>query len=301
MDQSAVECVSGDWRQGSALTRALVQTLVDDAQIPDSTLPRSKVPTGTFKRFLKYWARLVHHESLVRSLEVDAVWVVVSQDCDIVNPCFEKEPFVELIKCRPIAEKSSTLIWGDNPRILQFEDESGRAWEVNIADRVRVDRRYLCCGSPDPDRGLSRENTSHLKRWLSRRYVRAAFPDTFNERIREAIKKIRKKAAFTKNAGVVTGIYFLCDDDEKPDDVPYNLVAWATMKDAQYDDPSLRKAGEEVVTILEAELSKMPGIEIGGFELVKQSRITLENLFLFKRWDFDSLSLKAGDDEPPSD
>lgn len=300
-DDSAAQQIAGTgWRQGSVLPPSLVERLRDDLQIPNACLPRTtKSRWRSFKILRQFWDYFWLRQSRSKELNVKTdLWVVVTQDCDLVHPSFEKEPEVELVRLAALSpeSKDGNLHWGDNPRVFQFYDpQSGDdqiLFETQIHDRARVHRRYLADSSPDLARTLDPENIKRLCRWISQRYVRAAFPDEFNRRIKQTLDKLEDKK-LKKKGDVLSGIYMLLDsDDELTKGEKYGIIVWATMKSGDYEDSEKRRTAQELVDAIEAALSGCDGIEIKDVHLKSEQQVTLDDLRLLKRWDYDSLSLR---------
>ena len=86
--------------------------------------------------------------------------IVLSHDCDILNPDFQKEPWVEVIVARPVGEGGGdpALRNGRNPRRIHFDARiGGRSvdLEASIHDRWWLRREDLAKLLPDPHRTLA--------------------------------------------------------------------------------------------------------------------------------------------------
>ena len=113
-----------------------------------------------------------------------------THDCDLLNRDLEKEPWVEFLRgSTPGARKPDrSLVPGRNPRRIQVEAISGTdtlLLEVSVHDRFLTPpgipgRPYFRPGKEAGEGCPLR----FLVQWVARRYVRAALPDAFNERIR---------------------------------------------------------------------------------------------------------------------
>ena len=118
--------------------------------------------------------------------------VVVSHPCDLVNPKADNEPAVEILRFtpRPGSRADSGFILGKNPRRmhvlgLSSAGDSGtvvlHAW---AHDKWPVPRELLQAASPEPDRRLPPSVVTQVALWLSKRFVRSAFPGSFDDRWR---------------------------------------------------------------------------------------------------------------------
>jgi hypothetical protein len=88
---------------------APASALLESGWRQGTVLPRELVPEGV----------------LPSSIGTDAKLLIISHDCDLVNPSYELEPFLEFLVMRPrTAEaRDGRLFNRKNPRRLQFEAE----------------------------------------------------------------------------------------------------------------------------------------------------------------------------------
>ncbi len=125
-------------------------------------------------------------------------WLVVrSQTCDVVQPELEKEPLVEVLRCRPVEELRPDFQGRKSTRRLDFRANKDTHANVSLtahatADRYVIPRELLLVLSPDKTRQLSEKAVINLQEWYALRYSRPAWPDTFVDRI-NATKNVRKK------------------------------------------------------------------------------------------------------------
>ncbi len=194
-----------------------------------------------------------------------------------------------------LQEKDGNKEWGKNSRVLQIAAPDGlyvetSFLEFNANTRVAVPRRFLAEFHPAAAR-LPAETVERFRSWFAKRYVRRGFADTFNERTRKAVSKLRKK--FKKTGHLVSGVYLLVADDELEGD--YEVIVWVAMRTADYDNSSKRKDANVLMGTIEAELDGCDGVTIVNSELRSETEISLDDLRRMKRWDFDDLTLR---DEP---
>ncbi len=261
----ATQIKAKGWRQGSVIPAALADTLCAGEVLP--------------------W-HLSENEFLV----------VISQDCDVTSPDFRIESQVELIRASllPESEKHGNYFWAKNPRRYQLEEPSSgdsTVWQFCIQDRVIVPRNCLLDAEPDGDRVLSPENVKRLCLWVARRYFRVAFADAFNNRIEDAVKKLRR---MLKSKGeLLTAIYLFVADQEFPDDTPYDIIMYGSMRVEDYALPTRRKEAQEVLDKVEAALASCEGINVNESVLKSEADISIDELRKLKRWDFDDLSVRG--------
>jgi hypothetical protein len=209
---------------------------------------------------------------------------------------------VELLLCwyRDFSHQDGNLFYGKNPRVLQFlvsSSDSSSLYEAAIHDRFYISRRLLIGENP-MNYLIGEKNIKLIISWLIRRYRRAAFPDEFNERLRPALKKVQEIAA--KKGKYVSGIYILVEDREMPANEPYRVMIKATVPVKDWDSPKIREECHSCITgIVGAIVGKCSSsICIGngdddGFEVVSEADFSIDDLRLFKRWDYDHISLKS--------
>ena len=251
------------WRQGSILPPALVTAISADCN-PD-----------------------------------EEVYIVASHDCDVTSANFESEPLAELLKVKLLVDKEGdgALFYGKNPRRIQFElliEGKGRIAEANAHDRFFVQREPLLDFEPDGERTCSPLATAQFSDWLSRRYVRSAFPDAFNDRIRPVQRHLKK--ALSSQGQDITGLFAAMESwDELGDDEPYRFTIIATMTEDDYNDAQKRLRAQKPLDKIEQKLDACGGIEVTEGMLAAEGNISLADYRLMKRFDLDYLSLRDED------
>jgi len=101
----------------------------------------------------------------------------------------------------------------------------------------------LLDGGPDAALQMNEETRGLVGKWLSKRYHRAVFPDSFNDRLRPELGAIRD--ALRKNGEHLQDIYLTLDtDDEWPVGRPYKVIALGTVRAEAWDVPAHRTAAQ---------------------------------------------------------
>jgi len=253
--------VQHGWRQGAVL------------------LPESAPDTNAFEPSLK-------------NINAKSILIVITQDCDIVQPDFEKEPYVEILLASPVSGATNgNCLYGKNPRLIQFH-VGERCFEASCHDRARMDRRILATCSPCEIHCVDEDHILMLRQWLAKRYTRPAFPDQLNRRVNAkpygpAIRKILEQRGH-----LFQQIFLSCTprDEELLDGTPYQLAIWPTMSLEDHEDDDLRAEAIQATTDLEASLTKCQGIVIAQCQVRHQGQVTLDDLYFFSEWDFDFLT-----------
>ena len=213
--------------------------------------------------------------------------VVITQDCDIVHSPPEEEPFIEFIIGNLSEDRSCKN--GKNPRKLHLEN-NGQILEFIIHNRFFVKKESLV-GFEFSDLlfELTPDNTKILKKWLGSRYTRAAFPDEFNKRLKNAkVEKITEKGISSK----VSHIFFEVEDRELPSEEIYQLNVMVVVDNSdEVNKNDIEDAYFEVFEHIE-------GIET-NLRVVSENEVTLKDLQNYKRWDKDSISFSKKNQSLP--
>lgn len=231
------------------------------------------------------------------ALDADDRLVVISQSCDLLQIDDAAEPEVELLILYRIEALNGNFTNNKHPRRIHIQSHSGGGplpYSATQQGKVRIPRSQLLDWNPAAYEFLERNQISNLARWLAARYVRAAFPDQFEENIRSVKghdRKLRKLAK--KISADVTGIYLnLSPFRDLEEGEQYSVELLALVLPGQPED-----APEIVTPMKDMEgLFRAAGIDV-------QMSIRAENkvpysMFRndFKPWDFDSISLNQ---DPP--
>jgi hypothetical protein len=254
-----------EWRQGSVVSDELFQQLSTREEFP------SKADTSS------------------------GVLIVVSQDCDVCNDSYEKEPWVELLLAIPVEKPNGTFFNGNHPRIIQFEmvnAENTKVFESSIHDKFRIDRKKLIDYPPNSHWNLKQRTIRDIKHWLARRYTRQAFPNEFERRISSSKSKwTRKLFAVPEKGGLITAIFLLVSEDELPKEEKYKVIMWLTMLPEDYNIQEKKEVVEKIAgQIADAMNNNCEGIEVVEYEVRSEANVSLEERNQLKRWDYDALS-----------
>jgi len=156
--------------------------------------------------------------------------LVVSHSCDISSP--EKtEPFVEVVVGELLvkADKDVKLHNGHSIRLLDLSapTDNGEEWtKFRIATKRLVPKAQLLRCAPWPARNYPASQRRVLSRWLAQRYNRSAFPDMFNNWLKDRFGRDLEDLIKTYSTELVA-VYFDLDngeDNERTDPRdPYEL------------------------------------------------------------------------------
>ena len=126
--------------------------------------------------------------------------------------------------------------------------------------------------------------------WVAKRYIRPAFPDEFNRRIREQATQIQK--FFKRNGHHFSQILIHCapERDELSNGEKYDLTVWMVVLSPH--EPGSPEAGamDALIKDFHKILEGCPDIRTDDCRSVTEDDVTLGHLRLFSEWDFDYLT-----------
>lgn len=220
-------------------------------------------------------------------LEANSLLYILTHDCDLVQPNFSKEPYVEVLVLRQIIDVDGSFVHGKNSRLLDLQIGES-SYRASCHERHGLDRKLLAQSNPSEVHSIGEGTIDMIAEWMSKRYVRPAFPDEFNRRLGRESARIRK--FFKKHGKDFNRIYIICDPlkEELKEDTSYHLSVWLVLNDDDCSPESM----QEVVTSLEQILGGCAGIEIGDCYAVNESELTLAHLRVMSLWDFDYLTYR---------
>ncbi len=215
--------------------------------------------------------------------------VVLTQDCDLVHASYEVEPNVELIVGTLLQRADNGLRHGRNPRRLHLDVEQAAANAAvgfSVHQRLVVPRSLLEDHKPHDTIRVGRDERRLLCEWVAKRYIRAAFPDAFNERAQAAYRKVEKE--LKRSGEHVTGLFLMIDPDEEraPED-SYRVVLRVVARSEALSDEKAEVTLVRVAKAIADALTSCEGIVVEDHQLVSEAEFTLEDLRFFKRWDWD--------------
>lgn len=232
----------------------------------------------------------------------EALFILLTQDCDVLHHDYAVEPSIEVHIARPIQEQDGNLLHAKNPRRLQFTT-GNQLYEIKMHERCVVPRECLLNHGPD-DLVLHNDVIRTIIGWTAKRYLRSAFPDAFNERISGVKGPLRRiESAFKRDGDLVTGIFLRVDPPEEVGpDQQYRVIVRLTAKEEVFEQTGLVDRALALTRTIEKEFDVIPGIEIIDFQLVSEADFSLADLRATMRWDYDYLSHREGtiDDVAPA-
>jgi hypothetical protein len=225
----------------------------------------------------------------------DVLGVLLSHDCDIVQPDIEKEPNVEFLIAFPVSQLDGNYIRGKNSRCYHFQLHN-ISYEIKAIERISVSRQQLMTWTPHPTLKLPVEEIRAIAHWFAQRYERPAFPNNFNQRFSRSKRIIEQ---ILKNFGhIISGIYITCPQEEYSDELTYNILFYVVMSVESYNDiVKLNECVSQTQKIYETIKNCSHGINICNPEkmCINENEITLHDLHFLKRFSsFDHFSFNTG-------
>lgn len=243
--------------------------------------------------------------NLQKPVSAEDLLIIVSQDCDLVHPSFEEEPFFEILVARRIdeAQKDANKFHGKHPRRLQFDyQRSGiiTSYEAWIPEKLNLDRRLLTRALTEYV-SLDPALLSVLRIWLGKRYNRPAFPSAFNDRVVPAQAKLTER--LKKKGHLITAV--LIDIDtmrELTADHPYTISLYLLMRNVDYEKEECRRDALAVLAAAKEAFLKCKGIELENAQITTEEDLKVSDMRRLKSWDYANyLSRRPGHvSEPPT-
>lgn len=229
------------------------------------------------------------------------VAIVVSHDCDLVQSIYA-EPDVEVIAGEIVEKADGNLTFGKNPRKLSLPlERSGSAVHciLRAIDRAKVSKAELFAAAPDPTLSMSPDAKVTLQKWLAARYRRTALPDAFDKRLKDTGLHKQLASILEQNGEHIAALFFVVDEDEKPDGMPYDVVVYLLYSTAHDPSAALAASTKAAAAIAKAfEAKCKSGAVWTNFELLECEAISDDAMTIamerrMKKWNADHLSLKA--------
>lgn len=153
----------------------------------------------------------------VHELCVQGNLLIISlYDCAVINPCFESEPWVNVLIAKKIDSLTKQFQNGRNERRLHFSisvDGQSEAFEVNASSIFQFERSRLLELNKHNGYQVEDDASFSLKHWLAERFRRDVWPDAFNRSIKKAEKRLKK--FYERRNGHLSGVYLKLDSWKK--------------------------------------------------------------------------------------
>ena len=219
--------------------------------------------------------------------QVPEILMIISQSCDILHDKVEDEPYIEFLAGYIFKKEDRNLFNGKNPRRLQVIHDK-KILSFAIHDILRVPKDVFERVDPKPASIImERDKINLIANWVAKRYVRAAFPDEFNRRIKEAKKA--EKASKNPLMGNVSLIFIDVSDEEL--DIDHDYFVKMMVGVAHKTDPKIFPEIEDLLF----DAFNVQGITI-EIEVHDDYDITYKTINTYRRYDWDYRSLPDDSD-----
>lgn len=233
--------------------------------------------------------------------------VVISHDCDLANDDLNTEPNVEVIIGRLVSAANGNYSWGKAPRTLHLPMQRDGAIvtiELDATRKCLVDKSALAAYVGDGTFVLDGDGLAVLRSWLSARYNRPAFPDTFVRRMQrtKVDQKLAKK--LEPHGTLISVVYFDLDGGrvlERPDGEPYELsivLVYPPGSDPEASAEAAEDLADDVEQSCSARLVDGKEIVIKRCISISEDDLLVSRARVMTRWRLEHMTLKANDNQP---
>ena len=225
-------------------------------------------------------------------------FLVLNQTCDLINPSFAKEPVVELLPLKLVANADPNFKNGQNPRKIHFELQVGgvpRHVEAFAPGILTIPREIITGASPSADWGIPGGTLKSLLAWRAARYLRTAFPDAFEGRLKPVANDF--KALIRGIHQHVVSLHLALEPfDEATAADPYEIDLLLVVSRTAMDDDATRKLLNEKVTELQRIVNSADGLVCNSCKARAPHEVSLEEADRYLVWErYDYLSFGNDD------
>ena len=239
------------------------------------------------------------------------VVIIATHDCDLTQ-LPDREPVIEVVVGRKVQKLEGNSTHAKNSRTLHIEFESNEPLlaEFSSTEKRTIPKNVLVNYEPDINARLSPTAKATFQMWLASRYRRSAFPDAFENRLKEA-KLHEKIAKAVKPFGnMITAVFFDVDEGREvartePDDV-YALdiiLLHAAEPDFDAAEKAADSAKDAINRAFKAKLQDPQSgswkyIELCYIDAVSEEALSYRQAKVWKKWSLDYMSLGADPQQP---
>lgn len=225
-------------------------------------------------------------------------FLVLNQTCDLINPSFVKEPVVELLPLKLIAKADRNFENGQNPRQIHFElHVVGEARQVEaFAPRtLTISREKITNAPPSPVWSIPCGTLKSLLAWRAARYLRTAFPDAFEARLKPVASEFKALIAGIHQHVVSLHLALEPFDEVEAAD-PYEIDLLLVVSRTSMDDDATRKLLNEKVIELQRIVNSADGLVCNSCKARAPHEVSLEQADRYLVWErYDYLSFGNDD------
>jgi len=236
----------------------------------------------------------------------ETVVMTISHDCDLTCDDLAVEPHAEVIVGRIVANANGNFSWGKSPRTLHLPMLKGGAVvtvELVATGKRLIEKTALAQFDPHPDFAPTEKALAILRGWLSARYNRGAFPDTFVDRMK-ATKFDAKLAKLLEPCGdQISHVFFDVEQGaliEKAEGDPYDLsivLVYTPGEDAEKAEELADALTEQVEALAEERLKDGTAIVLRNCIPISEQELPVAQARVMTQWRLEHMTHK-GDDHP---
>ena len=231
--------------------------------------------------------------------------VVISHDCDLANDDLSAEPEAEVIVGREVGALNGNFAWAKAPRTLHataMREDQALAVELLATRKVALPKDQLAAF--EPDSSIRLDSVEVLRSWLSSRYRRAAFPDTFVNRMGETKAAESLAKIVDKYGAALSFVYFMVDAGaivERAEGDPYDLSIVLVYPPGNAPDATAdiaEKAATEVDTALRNCFAKDKPIALNKCFAMSEDDLPVSKARNLQQWRLEHMTLRATEPQP---
>ncbi|MEB3286878.1 MAG: hypothetical protein VKJ04_05190 [Vampirovibrionales bacterium] len=238
---------------------------------------------------------------LIKPEDTESVAVVISHDCDLLQaPTVENS--VEFIISKKIAKQDGNFSFGKNARRLHlnFQSETEEVYlDLKAVDKQSIDKVTIFAEQPSNQLTLDNPAKAILQKWLAARYRRSAFPDNFNNIIKDnKIENFLKK--IIEPLGDILIAVMVQIEETTDEKVPFKLTLYllhSTRNNSEAVISRLQSAVTAIKDLFEKhftdESAEWQQLELIDCVDVSEEVLTYAQTLMLKKWEFDHLSLQT--------
>lgn len=231
-------------------------------------------------------------------------FLVLNQTCDCINPDFEKEPYFELLPLTKVAKNPDTRLKnGKNPRLIHFQvQENGEdIWvSARITDIFQFERAEHASLVFASHFALAQAALKDLIEWRAQRYVRAAFPDSFEKAfglLTKEFGKIMEQHESDIDSILISISPFEEIDEDERYEVQLHLMVVPSLMGQSDKLESLKSAADQIEKLF-ATSSAFDSPKCGVTSLGEMTLWKARSFLDFSRYDYLSF---GKEDASPED
>jgi hypothetical protein len=230
--------------------------------------------------------------------------ILISHDCDLTQDP-KNEPYVEIIIGNRVEKLNGIYTNAKNPRIFHLaatENGLAKNFELIAIHKKVVPKVRLLAYAPNTTISISSNDKTVFQRWLAARYCRSAFPDKFNEYLKEITGLSKRLIKILEPLGNhLIAVYFDLEEDVGSADVPYRLsiyLLYSTVDDPLAAEHAAQDAAELILKefrerCFDPERNDWKYIELLDCDPISDRAMTYAQSQQLIKWNIDYLSFRG--------